>query len=85
MPARFPDTNILPVISMEEEEMSKPDKGSGILDEIVISGISGKFPESENMEEFSQNLFNGVDMITDDGRRWEPGRDTMSSYLISSF
>lgn len=38
--------------------------------EIVISGVSGKFPNSNNMEEFSNNLFNKVDMVDDDERRW---------------
>ncbi|GBN76779.1 Fatty acid synthase [Araneus ventricosus] len=41
--------------------------------EIVISGISGQFPESDNIAEFSQNLFNKVDLLTEDHRRWEPG------------
>lgn len=29
-------------------------------DEIVITGISGKFPNSENVEEFAKNLYNKV-------------------------
>lgn len=29
-------------------------------DEIVISGISGKFPNSQNLEEFANNLYNKV-------------------------
>lgn len=29
-------------------------------DEIVISGISGKFPNSRNVEEFAENLYNKV-------------------------
>lgn len=29
-------------------------------DEIVISGISGKFPSSRNLTEFSENLYNKV-------------------------
>lgn len=29
-------------------------------DEIVISGISGKFPNSKNLTEFSHNLYNKV-------------------------
>ncbi|GBN00571.1 Fatty acid synthase [Araneus ventricosus] len=41
--------------------------------EIVISGMSGRFPESDNIAEFSQNLFNKVDLLTEDNRRWEPG------------
>ncbi|XP_013778686.1 fatty acid synthase-like [Limulus polyphemus] len=44
-----------------------------MAEDIVISGISGRFPESDNMAEFKDNLFNGVDMITEDDRRWKPG------------
>lgn len=29
-------------------------------DEIVISGISGKFPKSKNVTEFAHNLYNKV-------------------------
>jgi len=41
--------------------------------EVVISGLSGRFPESDNIAEFRQHLINGDDMITEDDRRWEPG------------
>lgn len=44
-----------------------------IMDDIVISGISGRLPESSNIEEFRNNLFNGVDMVNDDQRRWPAG------------
>lgn len=50
--------------------MSKPAKGRRTVesriragsadDEIVISGISGKFPRAKNMNELSYNLFNKV-------------------------
>lgn len=43
------------------------------MEEIVIAGISGRLPESNNLDEFWQNLFNGVDMVTEDDRRWKPG------------
>uniref|UniRef100_A0A3P8WFV6 Fatty acid synthase n=1 Tax=Cynoglossus semilaevis TaxID=244447 RepID=A0A3P8WFV6_CYNSE len=43
------------------------------MDEIVVSGISGRLPESNNLEEFWENLINGVDMVTEDDRRWTPG------------
>ncbi|XP_046888952.1 fatty acid synthase isoform X1 [Hypomesus transpacificus] len=43
------------------------------MDEIVIAGISGRLPESDNLQEFWDNLFNGVDMVTEDDRRWKPG------------
>ena len=42
-------------------------------EEVVISGLSGKLPESDNIAEFREHLINGDDMITDDDRRWEPG------------
>ena len=42
--------------------------------EIVISGISGRFPESNTIDEFAENLFNNVDMITEDDRRWPTGK-----------
>lgn len=42
-------------------------------DEIVISGFSGRLPESSNIQEFRDNLYNGVDMVNDDPRRWPKG------------
>jgi len=42
--------------------------------EVVISGLSGRFPESDNIAEFREHLINGEDMITEDDRRWEPGK-----------
>ncbi len=43
-------------------------------DDIVISGIACRLPESDNVEEFAQHLFNGDDMVTEDDRRWPPGK-----------
>lgn len=40
-------------------------------DDIVISGIAGRFPSSSNVLEFESNLFNKVDMIDDDESRWK--------------
>jgi len=42
-------------------------------EEIVISGIAGRFPESKNVGELKNNLLNKLDMITDDDRRWKLG------------
>lgn len=39
----------------------------------MIAGMSGKLPESENLHEFWANLIGGVDMVTDDDRRWKAG------------
>lgn len=40
-------------------------------DEIVISGLSGRFPSSANVEEFAQNLYNKIDMVDDSENRWK--------------
>ncbi|NXN91414.1 FAS synthase, partial [Rhinopomastus cyanomelas] len=43
------------------------------MEDVVIAGISGRLPESDNLEEFWENLYNGVDMVTEDDRRWKVG------------
>ncbi|NWR76452.1 FAS synthase, partial [Centropus unirufus] len=43
------------------------------MEDVVIVGMAGKLPESANLEEFWENLLNGVDMVTEDDRRWKPG------------
>lgn len=42
-------------------------------DEIVISGIGGRFPESRNVEILKKNLLDKKDLVTDDDRRWKLG------------
>lgn len=43
-------------------------------DEIVISGIAGRFPESDNIKHLQKNLFNKVDLGSNDyGGRWQHG------------
>ncbi|KAI4495090.1 hypothetical protein M0804_001291 [Polistes exclamans] len=39
-------------------------------DVIVISGISGKFPNSNNVDELMENLINGVDCTSENHTRW---------------
>ena len=41
--------------------------------DIVVCGLSGRYPESTNVGELQENLFNKVNMVTVDDRRWEPG------------
>jgi len=45
--------------------------GSG--EDIVISGIAGRFPNSDNMNQLRENLFNKVDLIRADHGRWKIG------------
>lgn len=42
-------------------------------EEIVISGIAGRFPDSDNMKIFQENLMNKVDLVSNDDRRWKLG------------
>ncbi|TMW45236.1 hypothetical protein DOY81_009684, partial [Sarcophaga bullata] len=80
MPARFADG----VINENAEHNVPRDiqgrfgsrsNGTGPMtnSDIAITGFSGRLPESSNIEEFKKNLFEGVDMVTDDPRRWESG------------
>ncbi|KAK9746609.1 Ketoacyl-synthetase C-terminal extension [Popillia japonica] len=46
----------------------KPEDG----DNVVITGMSGWFPDSRNIHHFRDNLFNKVDLISGDFRRWKP-------------
>lgn len=41
--------------------------------EVVISGISGIFPECDNIEELKDLLFNKQNGITLDSKRWTLG------------
>ena len=45
-----------------------------VKEDIVISGMSGRFPESDTLEEFECNLYNNIDMIVENERRWPLGK-----------
>lgn len=38
-------------------------------DSVVISGIAGRFPQSDNVREFSHNLYNKIDMVGESENR----------------
>ncbi|KAJ8719814.1 hypothetical protein PYW08_011989 [Mythimna loreyi] len=40
-------------------------------EECVITGMSGLFPMSDSVLEFKENLYNGVDMVTNENIRWD--------------
>ncbi|XP_072378050.1 LOW QUALITY PROTEIN: fatty acid synthase-like [Diabrotica undecimpunctata] len=42
-------------------------------DKIVITGISGKFPQCANVEEFKEALFGGVDLVKENSQRYPAG------------
>lgn len=72
MTARFNDVNSLDgtIIDQGTNPYCNYKK---LPDEIVITGFSGRLPESSTIQEFKDNLFNGVDMVNDDPRRWPNG------------
>ncbi|GJQ79763.1 hypothetical protein Trydic_g23237 [Trypoxylus dichotomus] len=61
------ESDDLPSI-MESRKLIKPTNGN----EVVITGMAGKFPDSHNINHLRENLFNKVDMISADFRRWKP-------------
>ncbi|KAH7943510.1 hypothetical protein HPB52_009166 [Rhipicephalus sanguineus] len=42
-------------------------------DDVVITGLSGYFPQADHLVEFKEKLYAGVDMVTEDDLRWPPG------------
>lgn len=43
-------------------------------DDVVISGISGHFPNCDSFEDFKEKLFNGTDILAEaDDKRWPDG------------
>lgn len=45
-----------------------------VNDDVVISGISGRFPHCATLEEFKQKLFNGTDILAEGESRWPDGK-----------
>lgn len=39
-------------------------------DDVVVSGLSGRYPKSNNVAEFAFNLYNKIDMVDDEETRW---------------
>lgn len=74
-------------MSGDQNWISYPNPMPG--EEIVICGISGFVPNCENIYELKQNLYNGVDMISDDHTSSHPevpkrcGR--LKPHLLSKF
>lgn len=88
-PQKLPvdNNNIMPAQFTEQLiAESRPAGGNGAMDlgnhyngsqqgdGVAITGFSGRLPESSNIDEFRKNLFEGVDMVNDDERRWPKGK-----------
>jgi len=58
---------------MDGKETNKYWNDIDFGEEIVISGIAGRFPNSHDVKHFKENLFNKIDLVTADHNRWEIG------------
>ncbi|XP_025994131.1 fatty acid synthase isoform X2 [Solenopsis invicta] len=56
---------------MDNKKASKSWNSVESGEEIVISGISGRFPNSDNIHQLRENLFNKVSLIRADHGRWK--------------
>jgi len=92
MPARFaddvitaePDTRTAPQLDLGGGHYASRQQQQHLLnDEIAITGFSGRLPESSSIEEFKQNLFDGIDMVNDEPRRWERGESFIIYFNFS--
>ncbi|XP_041987892.1 fatty acid synthase-like [Aricia agestis] len=43
------------------------------MEDLVISGMSGRLPQSDSVEEFARKLYDGIDLVTEDDERWPGG------------
>ncbi|XP_029661133.1 fatty acid synthase-like [Formica exsecta] len=55
---------------MENNKRFNPYVSVDAEEEIVISGIAGRFPNCKNIKEFQDNLFNKMDLGSSDHQRW---------------
>lgn len=67
--------------SNQERRILTRVKVSDPADEIVISGVSGRFPRSANVAEFGYNLYNKIDMVGDEETRWKHVQENMPRRL----
>ena len=44
-----------------------------MFDEIVISGIAGRYPASDTIDDLRNNLFDNKDLVIEDQTRWPTG------------
>lgn len=66
-------------VSHRVEDAPLPQKRSWPMDEdIVISGISGRYPECNDITEFWDKLMSGVELISCDDRRWPVGESSVA-------
>ena len=62
--------------SIKENWQGNMSRRINMKEDITISGIGGRFPMSDSTDEFAKNLYDNVDMISEDvnGERWPKGK-----------
>ena len=65
------------VVFQQQRKMPKYE----VDEEIVISGIAGRFPESNTLDEFADNLYKNINMVTLDDRRWPIGKFSKKNWI----
>ncbi|XP_075984128.1 fatty acid synthase-like [Anticarsia gemmatalis] len=70
-------------VSTEQDFIKPPSPGESIADgdRIVISGISGLYPEANNIKEFSEILYNKENPITSENLRWAYKHPELAQYV----
>lgn len=58
------------------------DKGD--IFEVVVSGVGGKFPMSDNIEDLRINLNNKLNMVTGNDCRWNKGTPQSVIFIFSN-
>ncbi|CAK1589941.1 unnamed protein product [Parnassius mnemosyne] len=63
----------MPPTTLAEDRLTSGHRLSHPLpgEEVLITGCSGYFPDSDSVMHLQENLFNKVDLISGDGRRWK--------------
>ena len=52
-----------------------------VNESIVISGMSGRFPESDSTDHLADNMYKNFDLITEDDRRWPTSESKLYKYM----
>ncbi|CAD7085952.1 unnamed protein product [Hermetia illucens] len=81
MPARFAEEVVADNRCNVPTDLGGHYANRSVQDDVVITGFSGRLPESSSIDEFKKNLFEGVDMVNDDPRRWPKGLYDLPSRL----
>lgn len=54
-------------MNMEEDNCDYTPQG----EKVVVAGISGRFPRANNVREYSEKLYNKIDMVDEKEDRWQ--------------